>query len=132
MPRKSDALIQVWLDRRYIAAAAKWLDKNNYPPNSLAELFRLVFQGAINNLVLSGETELMSTAEAMHFLDGRFKANLNPQGKGLSNLTKNLQLSPAPKPNQHEEIERGAIEAKVKAILNKNKSSDKGNKSLTL
>ena len=123
MNHKSDALIQVWLDRRYIAAAAKWLDKNNYPPNSLAELFRLVFQGAIDNLVLSGETEFMSTAEAMHFLDNRFKANLNPQGKGLSNLSKNLRLSPVPRSNQHEEIERSAIEARVKAILNKPKNN---------
>jgi len=94
--RQKDALIQVWLDRRYIATGARWMQENNLNPRFMSDVFKFVFESALDNLVKSKDVQFVeSTVDATQFLNQIFKNNLNPKGKGLGNLSKNLQIEQA-------------------------------------
>jgi len=91
--RQKDSLIQVWLDRRYIATGAKWMQENNLNPRFLSDVFKFIFESAIDNLVNDKQVKFSeSTLDAMEFLDLTFKNNLNPKNKGLKNLAINLRV----------------------------------------
>ncbi len=91
--RTTDSLIQVWLDRRYISTATRWMEENGIAPRFMSDVFKFMFESVVDNLVEDNQVNFVeSTIDATEHLNDRFRNNLNPQGKGLKNLSKNLRI----------------------------------------
>ena len=108
--RETDAYIQVWLERRYIATVQKLIAKYEITPaKHLSEVIRYALEVFVESAVDQGLVEFVdTTAEATKILS-RFDVNLNPSKRGLQNLSLNLQrdvagddfVSPGGKPGRH-------------------------------
>ena len=90
--RETDAYIQVWLERRYIATVQMLIAKYEITPaKHLSEVIRYALEVFVESAVDQGLIEFVSTtAEASNILS-RFDVNLNPSRRGLQNLSLNLQ-----------------------------------------
>lgn len=90
--RETDAYIQVWLERRYIATVQKLIAKyEQTPAKHLSEVIRYAVEVFVESAVDQGLVEFVdTTAEATNILS-RFDVNLNPSRRGLQNLSLNLQ-----------------------------------------
>jgi hypothetical protein len=91
---KGDALVQVWIDSRELATISKWLDKTGNYTRFLSEVVKEGIHMACEDLVRSGEVELVEdTTEARGMLERKYKINLNPNGRGEKNVLHNIILS---------------------------------------
>jgi len=90
--RERDALVETWIDRRYLATAALKMSEQGAPPVSMSDIVRACVETVVNSGVNHGIVkEIQTTAEANGFLR-RFKANLNRGDRGKRNLMRNLQM----------------------------------------
>ena len=90
--RERDALVEIWIDRRYLATAALIMSKQGVPPVNISDIVRACVETVVNSGVDHGVVEgVQTTSEANVFL-GRFKTNLNRGDRGKRNLMKNLQM----------------------------------------
>ena len=100
---KRDALVQVWIDRRKLAMLSEWLDNNGFVTKHLSDVLRGTIDAIVGQLVDNGSVEKVElTEDAVRILDMKYKVDLNPRGKGLRNLTHNLQLDEIRKSNRFE------------------------------
>jgi hypothetical protein len=88
----NDSLVQVWLERRYIATAVNLLHAQGVIPRSVAEVVREVFNLAVDAAAEQGQVEFVSSTEDAIDIMAQFRSNLNPKGRGLNNLRKNLNI----------------------------------------
>lgn len=89
---KSDSIVQVRFDRRYLATGLKFLQDNNYPVRFMSDVIKVIFNQAIESLVKEGDVEfIISTEDAVNYIDNRLGVNLNPGGRGIMNLAKNMK-----------------------------------------
>ena len=100
---KRDALVQAWVDRRKLAMLSEWLDNNGFFTKHLSDVLKGTIDAIVGQLVDNGSVEKIElTEDAVRILDMKYKADLNPRGRGLRNLTHNLQLDEIRKSNSFE------------------------------
>lgn len=69
------------------------MEENGIAPRFMSDVFKFMFESVVDNLVEDKQVKFIeSTIDATQHLDDRFRNNLNPQGKGLKNLSKNLRI----------------------------------------
>ena len=91
---KGDALVQVWMDSRWLATLSRWLDKQGGYTRYLSEIVNDSIKVLVEHLVENGEVEMVDdTVEARSILEMKYRVNLNPAGKGLKNKLHNIILS---------------------------------------
>lgn len=97
--REQDAMIQLWIDRRYLATVRKLIDKHEAGrAKHLSDVVRYAIEVFVESAVDQKLVEFVdTTAEASKILDD-FKINLNPQNRGLKNLMLNLQRDSGEEP----------------------------------
>lgn len=84
---KRDTMVQAWVDRRDLATCCLALKALGYHPRNASEIVALV----MNSIAQQQETRIETTQEAIEMLDGLgIQGNLNPCGRGLGNLRRNL------------------------------------------
>lgn len=90
--RDLDALVQVWIDRRYLATVQKCIVKyEEAPARHLSEVIRYAIEMFVDSAVEQGLIDFVdTTTEATRMLN-KFQVNLNPRDRGLKNLNINLQ-----------------------------------------
>jgi len=89
--RERDALVETWIDRRYLATVALIMVKEEIPPVSVSDIVRTAIETVVNISVMKGGIELVQTTEEASRILQRFKVNLNRGDKGKRNLMQNLQ-----------------------------------------
>lgn len=90
--RETDALVQVWLDRRYLATIQRLIIKYEpTPPKHLSEIIRYGIEVFVESAVEQGLVEFVDTTSEATRMLGTFSANLNPRNRGMKNLMINLQ-----------------------------------------
>ena len=92
---RGDALVQAWLDRRYLATIQKlMIEHEAVAPRYLSEVVRYAVEVFVDSAVSQGLVSFVeSTSEATEMLS-KFRVELNPSGRGLKNLQINLQNDP--------------------------------------
>jgi len=91
---KGDALAQTWVDRRILATLSNWLDEVGLRPRSLSEVVRLTLEQVTEALVDRGDVDMVSDpSQATWVLESKYRAKLNPGGRGKKNLLHNIMLS---------------------------------------
>jgi len=88
---KSDVLVQVWLNSRKLDLLSRWLDKDGPTTRFLSEVVRQSLDAVVELLEDNG-WEMRSTVESREMLERKYKANLNPRGKGEKNKLHNMIL----------------------------------------
>ena len=90
---KGDALIQAWLDSREVAMISVWLDKGGWGTRYLSDVVKGLFTQVVNTLIEQKQVEVIeTTGEARELLEMKYRATLNPGGRGKKNLMHNLVL----------------------------------------
>jgi hypothetical protein len=90
---KGDSLVQAWVDRRKLAMLSIWLDNGGYNTRHLSEVVKLTIDEVVERLIESGIVKKIEfTGEATQIIAMKYKADLNPSGRGLRNLSHNLHL----------------------------------------
>ena len=91
---KGDSLVQGWIDRRKLAMLSTWLDEGGYNTRHLSDLVRCTIDIVVDNLIANDIVrEIEYTDDASKILNLKYRAELNPSGRGLKNLQNNLVLS---------------------------------------
>ena len=105
---KGDSLIQAWVDRRKLAVLSEWLDNSGKRTRFLSDVLKFTIDIVVNQLIENGLAEKIElTEDAKRILDMKYKADLNPRGRGERNLTHNLQLDEIRKSHSYDyEINR--------------------------
>ncbi len=89
--KRSDALVQFRIDKRYLATGLRFLVEQKYPIRFMSDIVRTLFVQGVESLIKEGEVEFIETTEdAGRYLDHYINVNLNPSGRGITNLAKNL------------------------------------------
>ena len=90
---KGDSFVQVWLDRRKLAALSVWLDKNEMKTRFMSDVVRMALDQIYEHLVNNGVVDEIDTVSATRILEGKYRVGLNPKGRGERNLLHNMILS---------------------------------------
>lgn len=89
--KRQDALVQFRIDKRYLATGLRFLIEQKYPVRFMSDIVRTIFVKGVESLIKEGEVEFIETTEdAGRYLDHYLSVNLNPSGRGITNLGKNL------------------------------------------
>ena len=89
--KRSDALVQFRIDKRYLATGLRFLVEQKYPIRFMSDIVRTLFVQGVESLIKEGEVEFIETTEdAGKYLEYYINVNLNPSGRGITNLAKNL------------------------------------------
>ena len=90
---KGDVLVQSWVDARQLAMLSVWLDGNGYVTRHLSDLIKITVEEVVSKLIDSGMVSKVEfTGEARDLLVRKYRAKLNPSGRGERNLLHNLHL----------------------------------------
>lgn len=90
---KGDALVQCWVDSRVVATLSNWLDNYGRVTRSLADVLKFTLEEVVQQLDDAGIIErVQTTDEARAILRAKYRASLNPGGRGKRNLLHNLHL----------------------------------------
>jgi hypothetical protein len=90
--RELDALVQVWVDRRYLATIQKAIAKYELTPaKHVSELLRYAVEVFVDSAVEQGLVNFIDTTEEATQMLSRFNVELNPNKRGMKNLQVNLQ-----------------------------------------
>jgi uncharacterized membrane-anchored protein len=89
---KGDSLIQAWVDRRKIATLLRWLEQGGYVVIHMSDILKIAIDELVAGLVSQGLVDEVELTKDANLLLDRFKASLNPGGRGLKNLHHNLLL----------------------------------------
>ncbi|KKL69795.1 hypothetical protein LCGC14_2111360 [marine sediment metagenome] len=89
--KRQDALVQFRIDKRYLATGLRFLVEQKYPVRFMSDIVRTIFVQGVESLIKEGEVEFIETTEdAGRYLEHYINVNLNPSGRGITNLAKNL------------------------------------------
>jgi hypothetical protein len=90
---KGDVYAQAWIDARKLAMLSIWLDDAGYSTRFLSEVLKFTIDVIVEHLVNTGAVEVIEfTEDARNVLEAKYKASLNPGGRGKKNLVHNLVL----------------------------------------
>lgn len=90
---KGDCLVQAWVDSRKLAVLSVWLDNGGANTKFLSDVLKDTIDQVVGHLIESGEAEMIEfCGEARELLERKYKANLNPGGRGEKNRLSNLIL----------------------------------------
>lgn len=109
---KGDVLVQAWVDARQLAVISEWLDNSGYRTKHMSELIKVTIEEVASQLIDTGKVNKIEfTKEARELLTMKYRAALNPSGRGERNLLHNLHL---------DEVRRSNVyrDEKVKTIYN--------------
>ena len=90
---KGDSLVQVWIDRRWLASLSVWLESNGVRTRHMSDVLRESLRELYEHLIKTGEVSEIDTTEAGNILEDRYRVELNPGGRGGRNLLHNKLLS---------------------------------------
>ena len=90
---KGDSLVQVWIDRRWLASLSVWLESNGVRTRYMSDVLRESLRELYQHLVKTGEVSELDTATAGELLERMYRIELNPSGRGERNLLHNKLLS---------------------------------------
>lgn len=91
---KGDALVQSWVDSRYLAVLSNWLESQDARPRYMSEVVNWTIEAVVDSLVEQGKVKMVEdTVEAREMLIEKYRVNLNPSGRGLKNALHNTVLS---------------------------------------
>jgi len=89
---KGDVLVQAWIDARKLAVLSIWLDKG-YETKHLSDLIKFTVDELVSQLVETGIVEKIEfSKDARDLLMMKYRAQLNPGGRGERNALHNLHL----------------------------------------
>ena len=90
---KRDAYVQFWCDSRILAMLSNWLDKEDYPTRFMSEVLYRSLEIMVDNLIDNGMVDKIEFCqEARELLVRKYRINLNPNDKGMKNVSHNLHL----------------------------------------
>lgn len=90
---KGDVLVQAWVDARKLAALSVWLDEGGYVTRHLSDLVTITIDEVVSKLIDAEMVEKIEfTDEARNLLIAKYRAQLNPGGRGKRNMLHNLHL----------------------------------------
>ena len=90
---KKDTLVQVWVDKRYVATAVKVMLSNGMRPRSMGEACCEVIMAAIDNMCSSGGVEFVELAsDAKAVIEEITDKPSTTGGRGMKNFMHNLQV----------------------------------------
>ena len=91
---KGDVMVQVWLDSRLLATLSNWLEELDDYPRFMSEVVRRPLEILVEHLISEGKLSMIdNTATARRMLQGKYRINLNKDGRGKKNVMHNLILS---------------------------------------
>lgn len=85
-----DAVVQVWVDRKDLATIGLYMETKGIRLVHMSDILGFCVEVVKTIILKANGTYVSSTAEASAFLESRFKAKLNPRGRGNKNLITNL------------------------------------------
>lgn len=91
---KRDALVQAWIDRRYLATIINGMYKRGESPTNLSQILKeAIKRSALEATSGENRVEFVElTEDANSIIDSCLRINLNRQGKGLQNLRHNTMV----------------------------------------
>lgn len=106
---KGDGLVQAWIDKRKLAMLSEWLESSGTRTRYLSDVLKFTIDIVVEQLVDKGVIDKVEfTKDAEQILEMRYRAELNPGGRGLRNRVHNLQLDGMRQSNVFKcELERG-------------------------
>ena len=108
---KGDVIVQVWLDARKLLVLSRWLDKGGYVTKNLSNILKFTVDEVVEQLISAGiEQKVEYTKDARTLLEGKYRCDLNPSGRGERNMAHNMRLDDIRKGNAYEN-EKGQIPA---------------------
>lgn len=85
-----DAVVQAWVDRKDLATIGLYMETKGIRLVHMSDILGFCVE-VVRTIVLKANGKYVdNTSEASAFLNSRFKANLNPRGRGNKNLVSNL------------------------------------------
>lgn len=90
---KGDSLVQVWIDRRWLASLSVWLESNGVRTIHMSDVLRESLRELYEHLIKTGAVSEIDTMEAGRLLEDRYRVDLNPSDRGKRNLLHNQLLS---------------------------------------
>ena len=100
---KDDGLVQAWVDKRKLAMLSEWLERGGVRTRHMSDVLKYTIDIVVEQLVENKTIDKIEfTSDAEQLLNMRYKANLNPSGRGERNRMHNLQLDEIRKRNVFE------------------------------
>ena len=90
---KGDVLVQAWIDSRQLAMLSVWLDNNDRRTRYMSDIVKFTIEEVVRQLVDAEEVEKIElSSQGRLMLECKYRTQLNPGGRGKTNVLHNLVL----------------------------------------